>query len=194
MKTLLNNKANSNVLENFLSALLEDDNIQTLNILETEPNIVGKTDYSENLLYATSKIIIEHQELGENFKDTSKVIFISILYFNLGITDDYIYYETTDLKKFNIENQLIVEKSIKIAETLAHKYKFIEKKIFLEYYLIPVERYKNIVQKQQIDKWIYINKNNERKEELRLKEIKQNEILHKYNISEAERKRNDKYL
>jgi len=44
MKTLLRNKANFDVLEGFLSALLEDDNITILNILESETNPDDETD------------------------------------------------------------------------------------------------------------------------------------------------------
>ena len=38
------NKANFDVLEGFLSALLEDDNITILNILESETNPEDETD------------------------------------------------------------------------------------------------------------------------------------------------------
>ncbi len=38
MKTLLRDKANFDVLEGFLCALLEDDNVKILNILESETN------------------------------------------------------------------------------------------------------------------------------------------------------------
>jgi len=188
MKTLLRDKANFDILEGFLSALLEDDNIKILNILESETNAedendkfnrvdllvqdsekrkiyieiqnTRETDYLESLLYATSKIIVENQNLGENFKDVSKVISISILYFNLGIGNDYIYYGTTNFVGLNTGQELKVKKRVNISETLEPKYKFVEKKIFPEYYLITVERYKNIVQKR-IDEWIYVIKNNE---------------------------------
>jgi len=173
MKTLLRDKANFDVLEGFLCALFEDDNIKILHILESETNSedendkfnrvdmlvqdsqnrkiyieiqnTRETDYLESLLYATSKIIVEHQDLGENFKDISKVISISILYFNLGTGDDYIYYGTNEFKGLNTGHQLIVKKRIEISAMLEPKYKFVEKKIFPEYYLITVERYKNIV-------------------------------------------------
>ncbi|MFQ3579000.1 MAG: Rpn family recombination-promoting nuclease/putative transposase [Bacteroidales bacterium] len=213
MKTLLRDKANFDVLEGFLCALLEDDSITILTILESETNAedendkfnrvdllvqdsqnrkiyieiqnTRETDYLESLLYSTSKIIVEHQDLGQDFKDISKVILISILYFNLGIGDDYIYYGTTDFKGLNTGNQLIVKKRIKIAETLEPKYKFIEKKIFPEYYLITVERYKNIVQKR-ID---------EVKEGSTSKNIdKAKQKLAQINMSDAERKRYEKYL
>ncbi|MBI4645636.1 MAG: Rpn family recombination-promoting nuclease/putative transposase [Bacteroidia bacterium] len=222
MKTLLRDKANFDVLEGFLCALFEDDNVKILHILESETNSedendkfnrvdmlvqdsqnrkiyieiqnTRETDYLESLLYATSKIIVEHQDLGEDFKDISKVVSISILYFNLGTGDDYIYYGTTEFKGLNTGHQLLVKKRINIFETLEPKYKFVEKKIFPEYYLITVERYKNIVQKK-IDEWIYMIKNSEIAEDSTSKNIdKAKQKLAKMNMTEAERKRYEKYL
>ena len=158
MKKLLRDKANFDVLEGFLCALLDDENIQILNILESETNQddvedkfnrvdlliqdsekrkiyieiqnTRETDYLESLLFATSKIIVEHQNLGDNFKDISKVISVSILYFNLGIGNDYIYYGTTNFIGLNTGQELKVKKRVNISETLEPKYKFVEKKYF----------------------------------------------------------------
>jgi predicted transposase/invertase (TIGR01784 family) len=222
MKTLLRDKSNYDVLEGFLCALLEDDNIQILNILESETNAedendkfnrvdllvqdsqlrkiyieiqnTRETDYLESLLYATSKIIVEHQDLGEDFRNISKVISISILYFNLGIGDDYIYYGTTEFKGINTGNKFVVKKRVDISKTLEPKYKFVEKKIFPEYYIITVERYKNIVQKR-IDEWIYMIKNNEIAEGSTSKNIdKAKQKLAQINMTDEERKRYEKYL
>ena len=222
MKTLLRDKANFDVLEGFLCALLEDDNIKILNILESETNAedendkfnrvdllvqdsqlrkiyieiqnTRETDYLESLLYATSKIIVEHQDLGEDFKDISKVISISILYFNLGYGDDYIYYGTTEFKGINTGNKFVVKKRVDISETLEPKYKFVEKKIFPEYYIITVERYKNIVQKR-IDEWIYMIKNNEVADGSTSKNIdKAQQKLAEINMTDEQRKAYEKYL
>jgi len=222
MKTLLRDKANFDVLEGFLCALLEDDNIKILNILESETNAedendkfnrvdllvqdsqlrkiyieiqnTRETDYLESLLYATSKIIVEHQDLGEDFRDISKVISISILYFNLGYGDDYIYYGTTEFKGINTGNKFVVKKRVDISETIEPKYKFVEKKIFPEYYIITVERYKNIVQKR-IDEWIYMIKNNEVADGSTSKNIdKAKQKLAEINMTEEQRKAYEKYL
>jgi len=203
MKTLLRDKANFDVLEGFLCALFEDDKFNRVDLLVQdsqnrkiyiEIQNTRETDYLESLLYATSKIIVEHQDLGDNFKDISKVISISILYFNLGTGDDYIYYGTTDFKGLNTGHQLLVKKRIEISETLAPRYKFIEKKIFPEYYLITVERYKNIVQKR-IDEWIYMIKNSEIAEGSTSKNIdKARQKLAVMNMTEEKRKAYNKYL
>lgn len=222
MKTLLRDKANFDILEGFLSALLEDDNIQILNILESETNQKNEddkfvrvdllvldsqnrkiyieiqntreTDYLESLLYSTSKIIVEHQKISQSFADISKVISISILYFNLGLGDDYIYYGTTKFKGLNTGEPLIIKKREEIPDALAPKYKMVEKEIFPEYYLITVERYQNIIRKR-IDEWIYIFKNNEVAEGSCSKNIdKAAEKLLEINMSEEEHKLYEKYM
>ncbi len=222
MKKLLRDKANFDVLEGFLCALLNDDDIKIMSILESETNSedendkfnrvdllvkdsenrkiyieiqnTRETDYLESLLYATSKIVVENQDLGDDFRNISKVISISILYFNLGLGDDYIYHGTTEFKGTNTGNKLVIKKRISLLETLEPKYKFIEKEIFPEYHLITVERYKNIVAKR-IDEWIYIFKNNEIAKGSSSKNIdKAEQKLALINMSKAERKVYEKYL
>ncbi len=222
MKTLLREKANFDVLEGFLSALLEDDNIKILNILESETNPkdeddkfvrvdmliedslkrkiyieiqnTRETDYLESLLYSTSKIIVEHQKLGGDFSNISKVISISILYFNLGIGEDYIYYGTTNFKGLNTGEYLKLKQREEIPNLLAPKYKMVDKEIFPEYFLITVERYKNIIAKR-IDEWIYIFKNSEVAQGSTSKNIdKAEQKLAQINMSDEERKRYEKYL
>ena len=222
MKTLLRDKANFDVLEGFLGALLNDDNLKILNIIESETNPkeeddkfirvdllmqdsqnrkiyieiqnTRETDYLESLLYASSKIIVEHQKLGKDFTDISKIISISILYFNLGLGDDYLYYGTTNFTGINTGNKLQIRKRVEIPSLFEPKYKLVEKQIFPEYYLITVERYKNVIEKR-IDEWIYIFKNNEVAEGSYSKNIdKAEQKLAVMNMEENDRKRYDKYL
>jgi hypothetical protein len=222
MKTLLRDKSNFDVLEGFLCALLEDDDIRILNILESETNPADEddkfirvdllvldsqnrkiyieiqntreTDYLESLLYATSKIIVENQNIGKDFSDVSKVISISILYFNLGIGNDYIYYGTTKFTGINTGEPLLIKRREEIPDSLEPKYKMVDKHIFPEYYLITVERYQNII-KRRIDEWVYLFKNNEVAAGSTSKNIdKAEQILAEINMSESERKRYEKYL
>jgi len=222
MKTILRDKANFDVLEGFLCALLNDDNIKILNILESESNQKSdddkfnrvdllaldkenrkiyieiqntrETDYLESLLYATSKIIVDNQKLGEDFSNISKVISVSIMYFNLGFGDDYIYHGNNEFIGLNTHNKLIVKKRVEFAESIEPRYKFVEKDIFPEYYLITVERYKNIIGKR-IDEWIYIFKNNEIADGSSSKNIdKAEQKLAELNMTDTERKTYEKYL
>ena len=222
MKTLLRDKANFDVLEGFLCALLEDDNIRILNLLEGESSQKDETDkfnrvdlliedslhrkiiieiqntresdYLERILFGTSKVIVENLYLGKRYKNINKVISISILYFNLGLGDDYIYYGTTEFKGMNTGNPLIVKKKVETIENHETKIRFVEKKVFPEYYLIKVEKYKNIV-KKRIDEWIYLIKNNEIKKGSKSKNIdKAEKKLAEMNMSKKERKIYERYL
>ena len=222
MKTLLRDKANFDILEGFLSALLEDENIKIISLLESETNQTDENDkfvrvdlilqdsykrkiyveiqntqemdYLESLLYASSKIIVEHQKLGNNFVNISKVISISILYFNLGLGDDYLYYGTTNFTGMNTGKPLVIRSRLEIPSPLVPKYVLQEKNIFPEYYLITVERYKNIIQKK-VDEWIYVFKNSEVAEGSTSKNIdKVEQKLAAMNMTEIERKRYEKYM
>ncbi|MBF0225170.1 MAG: Rpn family recombination-promoting nuclease/putative transposase [Desulfobacterales bacterium] len=223
MKKILRDKANFDVLEGFLSALLNDDNIKILHLIESESNqeeekskfnrvdlmiedrdkrkiIIEiqnsrEADYLERLVYGTSKVIVENIKIGEDYKEISKVISISILYFNLGIGDDYIYYGTTDFKGVNTGNPLVVRKRIEwLDENLKSKFKLVEKKIFPEYYLIQVERYQNVI-KKAIDEWIYMIKNNEVKEGSKSRNIdKAKEKLSKMNMTKEQKAIYERYV
>ena len=223
IKYILRDKANFDVLEGFLSALLNDDDIRILNILESEGNqaeaddkfnrvdlmiedcdhrkiIVEiqnskESDYLERLLYGASKVIVEQQKLGEDYKNISKVISISVLYFNLGMGDDYLYYGTTDFTGMNTGNPLVVRNRIEfLDEDLKRRFKFVEKHIFPEYYLIQVERYHDEV-KKAIDEWIYMFKNSEIKEGSKSRNIdKAKEKLSELNMLPQERARYERYL
>ncbi|MBF0227296.1 MAG: Rpn family recombination-promoting nuclease/putative transposase [Desulfobacterales bacterium] len=222
MKKLLRDKANFDVLEGFLSALLNDNNIKILQLIESESNQeyedskfnqvdlmiedsykrkiiieiqnTRESDYLERLLYGTSKVIVETIKIGEVYKEISKVISVSILYFNLGTGDDYIYYGTTDFKGVNTGNPLKVKKRVEFIDNLEKKFKLEEKNIFPEYYLIQVERYKDVV-KQAIDEWIYMIKHNEVKEGSKSKNIdKAKEKLSELNMTPEQRARYERYL
>jgi predicted transposase/invertase (TIGR01784 family) len=222
MKTILRDKANFDVLEGFLSALLDDDDIKIISLLESESNQkteedkynrvdllvqdkenrkiyieiqnTRESDYLESLLYCTSKIIVDHQKLGDDFRNISKVISISIMYFNLGFGDDYIYYGTNEFFGLNTNTKLVVKKRVELAGSIEPKYQFVEKKIFPEYYIITVERYKNIV-KKKIDEWIYMFKNSEIAEGSSSKNIdKAEQKLAELNMTEEERKAYEKYI
>ena len=223
IKHILRDKANFDVLEGFLSALLNDDDIRILNILESEGNqaetdnkfnrvdlmiedcdhrkiIVEiqnsrESDYLERLLYGASKVIVEQQKLGEDYKNISKVISISVLYFNLGMGDDYLYYGTTDFTGVNTSNPLIVRNRIEfLDEDLKKRFKFVEKHIFPEYYLIQVERYHDEI-KKAIDEWIYMFKNSEIKDGSKSRNIdKAKEKLSELNMLPNERARYERYL
>lgn len=222
MKTLLRDKANFDVLEGFLGALLNDDTIHIITILESESNQetendkfnrvdllvedgekrkfiieiqnTHESDYLERLLFGTSKVIVENMSLGQDFSEVKKVISVSILYFNLGEDNDYLYYGTTEIRGVNTNKPLVVRKRVEKLLENEIIIKYVEKKIFPEYYFINVEKYKNVISKN-IDEWIYMMKNNEVKANFSSKNIdkaaKKLEIL---NMTDQERKAYERYM
>jgi len=117
-KSMLRNKSDFKVLEGFFSALLKMD-IVIINVLESEGNADSEiakfnrvdilvedenkekiiveiqnereSDYLESVLFGSSKVIVDYFKLGTKYKEISKVISVSILYFNMGTEKDYIY-------------------------------------------------------------------------------------------------------
>lgn len=220
IKSMLRDKANFDILEGFLSSLLKDD-IHILNILESESNSEegqkfnrvdvlvedGKrrriiieiqnqreADYIERLLWGTSKVIVESLELGSQYRDVVKVISISLLYFNLGTGDDYIYYGKTEFKGIHTGKPLIVREKVKVPGNPEKILYPVKENIFPEYYLIRVNSFDDNV-KEDIDEWIYLLKNCEIKEDFKSKNIKKaEEKLDVLKMNKEERKKYEKYL
>ena len=139
-------------------------------------------------------MIVDNIGLGQTFKEVAKVISVSILYFNLGSGDDYLYYGTTEFRGLNTGNPLIVKEKIEKTEDFEIKYKFIEKRVFPEYYLIKVDKYPNVIRKK-IDEWIYWFKNNQVLEGSTSKNIdKVKEKLAQMNMTEEQRKAHERYI
>lgn len=221
MKTILRNKANFDVLEGFLCALLLEE-VTILHIIESEGNQMQEddkfnrvdllvqdskgrkiiieiqntreSDYLERILYGTSRVIIDNMNAGDNFKEVSKVISISILYFNLGTGDDYLYYGTTEFRGMNTGNVLKVKEKVETVENFATKIQFKEKEVFPKYYLIKVDKYGDEV-KKAIDEWIYLFKHNQVKTGSTSKNIdKAATKLNELNMSKADRAAYERYL
>lgn len=217
MKHLLRNKANFDILEGFLSALLDDNQIEVLQIIESESNTDDKSakfnrvdvmvkdgygrkiiieiqntresDYLERILFGTSKAITESIDAGIAFKEIDKIISISILYFNLGIGEDYLYHGETIFKGLTTQKEIEKVKAILPDDK---RFRGINK--FPEYYLIQVEKYQNIITRA-IDEWVYWFKNEELAENSSSRNIdKVGEKLSYLKMDQAEKKAYTKYL
>ena len=220
IKHVLRNKAHFDVLEGFLTALLEED-ITVLNILESEGNQAEEDQkfnrvdllvedskkrkiiievqntrqvhYLERILFGTSKVIVDNLKLGDDFSKVAKVISLSLLYFNLGFGDDYLYYGTTEFKGVNSGTPFIVKGKVHSVEECG-TFKMSTKNVFPEYYLVRVEAFEDIV-KKPVDEWIYMLKNNEILPGFKSKNIKAaEEALQVMNMSEVERRSYERYL
>ena len=220
IKNILRDKANYDVLEGFLSTLLERD-LRILSLLESESNQEDQSDkfnrvdlsvedeagdiyvievqagweryYLQRLLYGSSKLIVDHLNLGDSFAKVKKVISVSILYFLLGEGEsDYIYKGSTDFYGLNTQERL----HLKPRKRRAVVGREIEtgRNVFPEYYLIETERFHDII-KSGIDEWVYFFKNSEVKPDFHSKNIQAAaEKLDLLKMPEQERQAYEKYL
>ena len=219
MKHILRDKANFDVLEGFLSALLNEE-IQVVALLESEANQEDQTDkqnrvdllvkgqndvhfiievqysdeshYLQRLLFGTAKLITEHIKIGEDFSKVKKVISISLLYFLLGEDSD-----ATDDYVYHGKTEfygLTTGARLKMrGESVKRKRASPKANLFPEYYLIEIERFPDVVT-SALDEWIYFFKHSEILDEFRAKNIQiAREKLNLMKMSEEERRAYERY-
>jgi predicted transposase/invertase (TIGR01784 family) len=166
MKKMLRKKSNFRILEGFLSELLQQE-VTIISILESESNqenkkekfnrvdMLVKTDKSEHIIieiqneiqydflqrmaFGGSKTMIEHLELGQKYVNIRRVICISIVYFELGKGNDYIYTGNTEFKSYHFKGEVL---ELSSQQKQAFKYEKVSD-IFPTYYLIRPEQYKD---------------------------------------------------
>jgi len=218
MKNLLRDKANFDILEGFLSAILRQD-VSIIEILESESNVddveqkLNRVDiliqdqqqryviielqnfhqmtaYLERILLGVSKVIVDNVKAGEDYTEISKVISINILYFDLGLGEDYVFYGKTESKGLHDRQPLVFQRRRK-DNTLE---KLQSQDIFPEYYLINVERFADEM-KTDLDEWIYLFKHAALPPHYQAKNLdKVREKLDVLKMSPEERHRYDLYL
>jgi predicted transposase/invertase (TIGR01784 family) len=215
-KKMLRDKKNFDILEGFLSELLKED-IRIEGLLKSEANQEDENDkfnrvdlYAENskgehiiieiqntreldylmrMLFGTAKAVTENLKIGARYADIKKVIAVSIVYFDLGQGDDYVYVGQTKFKGMhtNSELQLTSAQKKMFKKTEVHQ-------TFPEYYLIRTTKFMDVI-KDNLDEWIYFFKNSEVLDSFRAKGM--SEVREKLNIqkmSEDERRKYNKYI
>ncbi|HRD79765.1 MAG TPA: Rpn family recombination-promoting nuclease/putative transposase [Saprospiraceae bacterium] len=216
MKKMLRHKANFDILEGFLSELLDED-VKIKQILDSESNketeddrfnrvdllaefssgelvIVevqnsNEYDYFHRMLFGSSKVITEHIRERQPYAEVKKVISVTIAYFDLGQGKDYVYHGTTVFKGIHKQDILtLADKQIEL-----YKKKNVHE-IFPEYWIIKVGKFSNRV-KDKLDEWIYFFKNAEIKKDFSAKGLKAaGEKLDEMKLNEKEAKDYKKYL
>ena len=209
MKKLLRSKANFSILEGFLSELLFTD-ITIDEILESESNQENDTskfnrvdikvrdgegrillielqhsrqyDYLQRILYGTSKVISEQMRSGDPYANISKVILISIVYFDFVGGTDYIYQGTTNfIGMHNHENLHLSEQ-----QKLLFKVDSVQD-LYPIYYLIEVNKFNGLA-KDPLDQWIHFLKTEELPEKCTARGLESaKEILDIMKMTETER-------
>ena len=206
MKRILRSKANFGVLEGFLSELLHD-NIRIQEILESESNketandkfnrvdmkvknhkdellIIEvqydrEYDYLQRILYGTSKTIAEHLSQGGTY---DKVISVSILFFDLGVGEDYIYHGTTHFTGIHRQDTLRLSKAQRemYGKDEVHQ-------LYPEYYLLRVNNFDNVA-RTSLDEWMYFFKNESIKQDFTARGLREaKETLQFLKLPEEER-------
>ncbi len=215
LKKLLRSKANFEILEGFLSELL-NENIHIIEILESESNkedyrdkfnrvdlkvknqdgeiiiievqYEREFDYLQRILYGTSKAITEHVNESDPYSKIVKLVSVNILYFNLGLGNDYVYHGSTRFRGLHDQEllQLSEEQQALFKRDKVHE-------IFPEYYLIKVNNFDDAA-RNTLDEWIYFLKNEEIKEDFNAKGLKRaKQELDILKLSEKERLAYERY-
>lgn len=184
-KKILRSKVNFGILEGFLSELLKED-ITIVDILESEGNketADAKTnrvdmlvkdsreqliiveiqntrelDYFYKILYNTSKAITEHIKEGAPYTEVKKIITVSVVYFDLGQGDDYVYHGVTAFSGIHRKDTLSLSEAQK---RIFHRDTVTA--IYPEHYIIKVNEFDDTA-RDTLDQWIYFLKNSEIKE------------------------------
>lgn len=166
IKRLLRNKANFGVLEGLLTVLLGKE-IHIIDILESEGNqqceddkfnrvdikardsedeiiiveiqITRELYYLERILYGVAKAITEHIELGHIYSEVKKVYSISILYFDIGKGDDYLYHGQNSF--VGVHTGDLLQVTTKEKDALVRR---LPAEIFPEYFLIRVNEFDKV--------------------------------------------------
>jgi len=219
-KKILRDKANFDILEGFLSTLLQQE-IKIVSLLESESNRDDETDksnrvdlvvenqnkevivveiqnsrevhYLKRLLYGSAKLIVDHLKLGDDYDKVKKVISISILYFLLGEGEtDYVYHGVTEFYGLNNRSRLALKPAQK--QAIFDGVSNLKSNVFPEYYLIEVEKFQNLIQ-SDLDEWIYFFKNSEIKKEFKAKNIQLvQEKLDLMKMPESERRAFERFM
>ena len=210
MKRLLRNKANFEVLEGFLSVLLhrkiiiknigesdgnqesKDDKYNRVDIFveadDKELVIIelqydSEDDYFQRMLYGVSKSITEHISQKQAYSTIRKVYSINIVYFDLGIGDDYVYHGISKFKGLHTNTDLqLTDKQFKI-----YGKSFVDE-LYPEYYIIKVNKFNDLAI-TPLDEWIYYLKTSMIRDEFTAQGMdKAREILAYDNLSDADKK------
>jgi len=211
MKRLLRNKANFEILEGFLSELLRRK-IVIKNIAESEGNKTdaddksnkvdifveaannqlviielqfdSEIDYFHRMLYGVSKAITEHISEGDPCSEVRKIYSVNIVYFTLGMGDDYIYHGINHFRGLHTNNELLLTPTQQKAYM-----KVVAGEIYPEYFIIMVRGFNNVA-KSTLDEWVYYLKNNKINDDFKAQGLdKARKILNVDNLSDEEKRR-----
>lgn len=181
-KKILRDKSNFCILEGLVTVLL-DEPVHIIELLESESNQDDPSDkfnrvdikaknskdeiilveiqltrelyYLERILYGVAKTITEHIQLGNKYDQVKKVYSISILYFDLGKGEDYVYHGQTVFKGLTKNDTLQITAKEKDAIHMKAP-----EEVFPEYYLVRVNAFNKLAE-THLEEWIKYLKDGE---------------------------------
>lgn len=218
IKYLLRNKANFGILEGFLSELLKTD-VTITSLLESESNkndlddktnridvfaelsggekviievqCIRQWDFLSRMLYGVSKVVVERLNQGAPYGKIPRIISISIIYFDLGKGDDYIYRGRTEFKGIHRQDLLLLGEKEK--QMYPESIQSVSD-IYPDYYLLKVNQFKERV-KDKLDEWMYLFQHSAIQHDFKAKGISEaGKILDILRLNEAERRRYERYI
>ena len=216
IKRLLRQKANFDVLDGFLTVMLNEE-IKIVEILESEGNQESADDkfnrvnikalnskgeiiiveiqntreihYLERILYGVAKAITEHISLGEDYRQIKKVYSISILYFDIGIGTDYFYHGQNHFIGVHTHDHLRIntrERNVLVSR--------LPSEIFPEYILIRVNEFDKVA-RTSLDEWVKYLKDGTIRPDTTAPGLREaREKLKYYSMSPQERLAYDRHL
>ena len=218
IKYLLRNKANFGILEGFLSELLKTD-VTITALLESESNkddlddktnridvfaelsggekviievqCIRQWDFLSRMLYGVSKVVVEHLNQGAPYGKIPRIISISVIYFDLGKGDDYIYRGRTEFKGIHRKDLLLLGEKEK--QMYPESIQSVAD-IYPDYYLLKVNQFKDRV-KDKLDEWMYLFQHSAIQHDFKAKGISEaGKVLDILRLNEAERRRYERYI
>lgn len=175
MKRLLRDKANFDVLEGFLTTLL-NERIKIERLLESESNMDSESDkqnrvdllaenskgeliiievqnnnefaYFQRMLFGTSKLVTEYINRGDGYDKVRKVYSVNIVYFALGSGRDVVYHGKTEFRGIHYGDIL------ELSPFQRQKFNISTvSALYPEYYILKVNNFDDVA-KTPLDEWI----------------------------------------
>jgi len=143
------------------------------------------------ILYGVSKVIVEHLNQGSPYGEIPRIISISIVYFDLGKGEDYIYRGRTHFTGIHRHDQLLLGEKEKqmYPDTIQSV-----SDIYPDYYLLKVNQFNNRV-KDKLDEWIYLFQNSAIPQNFQAKGISEaGQALDILRLDSAERRQYDRFI
>jgi hypothetical protein len=121
---------------NRVDVLVEDENGDKI-IIEIQNNY--QVDYYHRMFFGVSKVITDYLKKGDNYDKIKKIYSVSIVYFEIGQGDDYIYFSDFEFRGKHTGNKL------DLTPTQQKRYKCVKVgDIFPLYCLLRVENFDEV--------------------------------------------------